>query len=324
VNTIGNADLKLTGKWLPFKLSGTYKVIDGLITKELSGDEVEKENAHVIFLPPVLRAEDTSPIDLDLQITPTTPIKIKNSLVDGKIQGDIHVAGAPQSPILGGNVSFTKFSQIIFRDVTFRVRDSSIILNNTNPPNPSLYILADTRYKGYDIEILVQGTAEKPKFNLTSQPALTQPEIISLLALGYTTNEQNVVNNANNPNNTGANADQSLQVGTGVFGQNPLGKEFKNRFGVDVQFSSRFDSNSSVAVPTIGFSKRISERTSFVGSVQTGKDNRADGKIRYELDRGFAATMSLQSQGREEANQVRGNNISDILGIDLEFRKEFK
>jgi hypothetical protein len=34
--------------------------------------------------------------------------------------------------------------------------------------------------------------------------------------------------------------------------------------------------------------------------------------------------MSVQSQAREEANQVRGNNLSDILGIDLEFRKEFK
>lgn len=330
VNTIGSADVRLTGSWLPFELSGTYKVIDGLISKEFSSGDSEKMNAHEIFLPTALRNKQTSPINLNLEIIPTMPLKIKNSLVDGKIEGQIKVIGSPQSPTLSGQIQFTKFSQIIFRDVTFRVRDSNIALNNTNPPNPNLYILADARYKGYDIEMLVQGTADKPKFTLTSQPSLTQPEIISLLALGYTTNEENlnVQNNQNNPNNPNGNAingsNQGMQVGTGVFGQNPLGKEFKNRFGVDVQFSSRFDTNSSVAVPTIGFSKRISERTSFVGSVQTGKDNRADGKLRYELDRGFAATMSVQSQGREEANQVRGNNISDILGIDLEFRKEFK
>ena len=114
-----------------------------------------------------------------------------------------------------------------------------------------------------------------------------------------------------------------MQVGTSVFGQNPLGKEFKNRFGVDVQFSSRFDSNSSVAVPTIGFSKKISERTFFVGSVQTGKADRKEGKLRYELDRGFAATMSVQSIGQQD-NVINGNTITDILGVDLEFRKEFK
>ncbi len=321
VNTIGSADLKLRGSWLPFELSGTYKVIDGLISKELSGGPKNEQSAHEVFLPPALRNEKPSPITLALDIIPVSPIKIKNSLVDGKIQGQIRVTGAPQNPILGGQISFTKFSQIIFRDVTFRVRDSNISLNNTNPPNPAIYILADTRYKGYDIEILVQGDANNPKFNLTSQPSLTQPEIISLLALGYTTNPQNI--STQNSTTTTQN-NQGIQVGTGVFGQNPLGQELKNRFGVDVQFSSRFDSNTSVAVPTVGFSKRISEKTSVVGSVQTGKENRAEGKVRYELDRGFAATMSVQSRTTEDASQLRGNTNTDILGIDLEFRKEFK
>lgn len=328
VNTVGSADLKLSGQWLPFQLTGTYHVIDGLITKEFSSGESDSKNAHEIFLPPALRNEEQSPVVLKLEIIPSVPLNIKNSLVDGKIQGQISVSGTPKSPILGGQIQFTKFSQILFRDIVFRVRDSNIALNNTNPPNPVLYILADARYKGYDIEMLVQGSADKPKFTLTSQPSLTQPEIISLLALGYTTNEASLTNAntnggiTNTTSNTSSDS-QGMQVGTSVFGQNPLGKEFKNRFGVDVQFSSRFDSNSSVAVPTIGFSKKISERTSFVGSVQTGKVDRKEGKLRYELDRGFAATMSVQSIGQQD-NVINGNTITDILGIDLEFRKEFK
>jgi translocation and assembly module TamB len=328
VNTVGSADLKLSGQWLPFELSGTYHVIDGLITKEFTSGDANSKNPHEIFLPQALRNEDQSPVVLKLEIIPSVPLNIKNSLIDGKIQGQISVSGTPNAPILGGQIQFTKFSQILFRDIVFRVRDSNIVLSNTNPPNPDLYILADARYKGYDIEMLVQGTADKPKFTLTSQPSLTQPEIISLLALGYTTNEA-ALSNANaaggisNTTNNESIDSQGMQVGTSVFGQNPLGKEFKNRFGVDVQFSSRFDSNSSVAVPTIGFSKKISERTSFVGSVQTGKVERTEGKLRYELDRGFAGTMSVQSVGQDN-NLINGNTLTDILGIDLEFRKEFK
>ncbi|MBY0384900.1 translocation/assembly module TamB domain-containing protein, partial [bacterium] len=83
VNTIGTADLKLTGSWLPFELSGKYKVIDGLISKEFSSDDTEKVNAHEIFLPSTLRNKQTSPINLNLEILPTVPLKIKNSLVDG-------------------------------------------------------------------------------------------------------------------------------------------------------------------------------------------------------------------------------------------------
>lgn len=328
VNTIGSGQLQLSGNWLPFTLSGTYEVSDGLISKEFTGGEATALNPHQLFLPLALRSESISPIILDLAITPLAPLKIKNSMVDGKIEGKIKVSGYPETPILGGNISLIRNSQLTFRGIIFRVRDSSIGLNNSNPPNPALYILADARHKGYDIEMLIQGTAEKPKIKLTSQPTLTEPEIISLITLGYTSveNAQNL-NTTNTTLNTisGAPTNQnSLEVGTDMFSQNPLGKEFKDRFGFDVQFSSKFDSANSVAVPKISAAKQFSERLSGIGSIQTGRDSRREVKLRYELDRGFAATMSLQSQGQEEANQQRGNNLSDILGIDLEFRKEFK
>jgi len=329
VNTIGNADLQLSGNWLPFLLSGTYDVTDGSINKEFSSSDATTLNPHQIFLPAALRDESVSPIRLDLDINPTVPLKIKNSLVEGKVQGKLKVTGFPQSPALAGNISFTKNTQLNLKDVIFKVRDSSIALTGTNPPNPNLYILADARYLGYDIEMLVQGTAEKPKFKFSSQPSLTEPEIISLLTVGYTSADQTAQANAalgtvNKSSTSTLGNQQQLEVGSGLFSTNPLGKEFKNRFGFDVQVSSRFDAATSVAVPKISATKQFSERVSGVYSVQTGRDSRREGKVRYELNRGFAATLSLQSQTQEETNVQRGDAISDILGLDLEFRKEFK
>jgi translocation and assembly module TamB len=326
VNTLGSADLQLSGNWLPFLLSGTYQVSEGLITKEFSGSESKSTNPYQIFLPTALRDESVSPLRLDLSIQPLAPLKIKNSLIDGKMQGTIKVSGYPQAPILGGTINFTKNTQLNFRDVIFKVNDSSIVLTNSNPPNPQLYILAEARQRGYDIEMLVQGTAEKPKFKLSSQPSLTEPEIISLLTLGYTsadaTTQANAAVGIAKPSEISGQS--SLEIGSGLFSSNPLGKEFKNRFGFDVQVSSRFDSATSVAVPKISATKQFSERLTGVVSVQTGKDSRREGKLRYELNRGFAATMSLQSQAQEESNVQLGNGTSDILGIDLEFRKDFK
>lgn len=332
VNTKGNADLTITGNWLPFTMSGKYEVSDGLISKELGGGDTQSGSPHQVFLPATLRDEASTPIKFDLAIIPIAPLKVKNSMIDGKIEGKIKLAGSPQSPILGGNVILTKNSQIIFMDVIFKVRDSNFVLNNTSPPNPGLYLVADARYRGYDIEMLVQGTAEKPRFKWSSIPNLTEPEIISLLTLGTTTatqlgaNTQNTTANGAVSTNVSGVGTANQQSGAAIFSQNPLSKELKNRFGFDIQFSSKFDTANSVAVPKVSAAKQLNENTSLIGSYQTGRDAQSNVTLRYQLNKDFAATMNMQSQRQEEANQQRGNTLrnSDVLGVDLEFRKEFK
>jgi translocation and assembly module TamB len=323
VNTQGNANLKLTGNWLPFTLSGEYQIFDGEITKELSGStEATLDSPYQIFLPQDLRRKAISPIALDLNLILKNQIKMKNSLIDGKLDGNLRVQGFPQTPALSGKVAFAVNSLIYFKDVQFRVRDSNIVFNGEAPPNPEIYLLANTDHRGYAIEMQVLGTASKPKFKLSSTPNLTEQEIISLLTLGYTS-DFNLQTQLQNQNNNQTNQ-TSIEVGTGLFSQNPLGKEFKDRFGFDVQFSSNFDTASSVATPKISIGKKLSDKMTLQGSALTGKDRRYDAKIRYELNRNIYGTASITSQGQEEANQNLGNQNSDVLGIDLEYRKEFK
>ncbi|MCC6138871.1 MAG: translocation/assembly module TamB, partial [Bdellovibrionaceae bacterium] len=322
VNTQGNASLKLTGSWLPFTLSGEYNIFDGEVTKELSGStESSLDSPYHIFLPQTLRQKAISPIALDLDLNLKNPLKIKNSLIDGKLEGTLHVAGFPQTPALDGKIALIRNSFINFKDVQFRVRDSNITFNGEAPPNPDIYLLANTDHKGYAIEMQVSGNAEIPKFKLTSQPNLSQQEIISLLTLGYTSDFglQQANNNGSNLTNQ-----SNIEVGTGLFSQNPLGKEFKDRFGFDVQFSSSFDTANSVATPKVSIGKKLSEKMTVSGSALTGKDKRYDAKVRYQLNRDIYGTASITSQGGEEINQTRGSQQSDVIGVDLEYRKEFK
>lgn len=335
VNTKGNADVQLTGKWLPFTLAGTYQVYDGLVSKELGGGEASTVNPHEVFLPATLREETLSPILLDMNIVPTSPLKVKNSIIDGRVAGSLKVTGNPASPTLGGNFTLTKNSQVIFMDIVFKVRDSSFVLNNTTPPNPGLYLVAETRYRGYDIELLLQGTAEKPRFKWSSSPSLTEPEIISLLTLGTTTSTQisNTTTNTSptaptttTTNNSDLGSQNSQQQGgAAIFSQNPLSKELKNRFGFDIQFSSRFDTANNVAVPKVSIAKQLNERTSLIGSYQTGRDAQSNYTVQYQLNRDFSTSANIQTL-RQDDPGVTNNNLrqNEILGIDFNFRKEFK
>lgn len=317
VKTRGNAELKLTGNWLPLTLSGTYEINGGMITKEISGAETANLSPHEVLLPPALLEKVTSPILLDLKILPQVPIDVNNSMLEGKIQGKMSVSGDPESPIFGGNLQILRYSDLKFKEITFKVNDSNIVFNQKNPPDPSIYLLAETRYREYDIEMQVQGTASKPRFKLSSQPTLTEPEIISLLTLGYTNQDLDTSNNQG--------AQSSLEIGTGLLSQNPLGKEFKNRFGFDIQFSSSFDEETSVAVPKISISRPISDKMSVTVSRQTGAGSRTDAKVRYDLRRDLSATLSFEQGNIDDLNQINGNaTASDILGIDMEYRMEFE
>lgn len=326
VNTQGKAVLKLTGNWLPFKLSGDYNIFDGNITKEIGGStETTLDSPYHVFLPTDLRKKTSSPIDLDVNLNIKNAIKIKNKVVDGRLEGQLHIAGIPQQPTLDGKINLIRNSFINFNDVQFTVRDSNIVFTGSTPPNPELYLLANTDFRGYAIELQLLGDANKPKFKFSSQPNLSQQEIISLLALGYTS-DVNLQTNLNTPtlNNPTNNNQSNIEVGTALFSQNPLGKEFKDRFGFDVQFSSSFDTANSVASPKISVGKKISEKMIFTGSSIQGREKRADARLRYQINKDIYGTASITSQGNEEANQDRGNQRSDVIGVDLEYRKEFK
>lgn len=324
VVTSGNASLKLLGNWLPFTLTGNYDIYDGTITKQFgSKSETNLDSPYHIFLPQVLRKKESSAILLDVNTNIKNPLRIKNSFVDGKMIGNLKIVGLPQKPSLGGKIELTKNSLINFKDAQFRVRDSNIQFKGDSPPNPDLYLLANTDYRGYAIEMQVLGNAEKPKFKFTSQPTLSDQEIVSLLTLGYTS-DASLQTSPANLNPAQLNNQTSIEVGTDLFSQNPLGKEFKDRFGFDVQFSSNFDTANSVASPKISVGKKLSEKMTISGSALTGKDRRYDAKIRYQLNKDIYGTANITSQGAEEANQNFGNRPSDVLGIDLEYRKEFK
>lgn len=325
VNTQGNASLKLSGSWLPFTLTGEYQIFDGEVTKELGGSaESSLDSPYHIFLPQTLRQKAVSPIALDLNMVLKNPLKIKNSLIDGKLEGALHVAGFPQTPGLSGKISMTRNSLINFKDVQFRIRESSIAFNGEAPPNPDIYVTANTDYKGYYIDMNVYGLASKPKFKLTSQPNLSEQEIVSLLTLGYT-NDTNLQTQIQTQNQNSLANNNNIEVGTGLFSQNPLGKEFKDRFGFDVQFSSSFDTANSVATPKVSIGKKLSDKMTITGSALTGKDRRYDAKVRYELNRDLYGTASITTRTQDDAAiQNLGNQRPEVIGVDLEYRKEFK
>ncbi len=325
VRTAGSADLLISGKWFPFLLSGTYRVSSGIFEREFTegGDGAAGSTRQSIYLPKILRQSSFESLILDVQILFEKSFLVKNSLVEGSVQGNLQVKGSISNPILLGRLQADKNTKLIFKDKVFDVQTANVIFNNTDEINPDLYVSAQSRVNDYDIMILAQGPAKNLKsIRLTSVPPLPEQDIISLLALGVTSSRTDYTGSQGREQQVQA----GYELGFAIMSQ-PINKELQNRLGVNVQLSSSFDSTRNISVPKVTFSRKVSNRVSAAASRSLGSDtNDVEVKLRYFINNNVSAIGSYESSQTTQGGQGVTNSAREknFFGLDLEFRREFK
>ncbi|MEZ0393053.1 MAG: translocation/assembly module TamB domain-containing protein [Pseudobdellovibrionaceae bacterium] len=325
VRTTGDADLVFSGTWFPFKLSGTYYVRGGFVDKELA-DEVSGNNLkQSSYLPKMILRSAFEPVILDINIILEEPLQIKNSMVDGTVSGNVIVRGAPANPILGGQLVAGKSTKAIFRDKIFEVQSATVRFTSEDEINPEIYLTARSRITEYDINMVIQGRAKDPVVRLSSVPPLSDQDIISLIALGVTSQSLERQVQAGNEAK-----DKAVQaIAASAFTQIGLIKQIQKSTGVEIQVSSTYDDTRNVSVQRVTLSKKLSDKVRAAATQTSGSLSSQEYTLHYNF------TESLSAVGRFEDRKYNTNNNSggitttnnedqSILGIDLELKKEFK
>ncbi|OQW53458.1 MAG: hypothetical protein A4S09_07615 [Proteobacteria bacterium SG_bin7] len=320
VKSVSTGSISITGNSYPYKLLVKANIESGDMIKEFSSDDsqpgVVKQSS---LLPKRATEREVSPITLDLNLLLSDNVKIKNEILDTNIAGQLQIFGEPSDIKLNGQINFVKNGKIYFRKTPFEVSTGMIRFKEAMN-NPELFITGTARVKDYDVTLLIQGTALKMVPQLTSQPSLTQSEIICLLALGVTcdTMEKNVASSQQGQASYG-------QIGAAILSNNPLQKQIKDRYGVDVGFSTTFDSDNS-SVPQVTVGKQISPKIGAKVIHSRGKEPKVDAQIFWDLNRNWSFVGSWQ--GRTEDNptdkSVKDKTNNNSVGVDLEYKMEFK
>jgi translocation and assembly module TamB len=326
VHTRGSAELLLSGNWFPFLLSGTYRIRSGVFEREFTDSGAAPGAATVarqsVYLPKILRQSAFEPLTLDIQLLFEKSFLVKNSMIDGSVQGNLQVKGSISNPILLGRLQTDKNTKLTFKDKSFDIQTGTVTFNNPNEINPEIYISAESRVSDYDVMILAQGPAKNLRnIRMTSVPPLPEPDIISLLALGVTSTHMD-----QNVQTKDQAAQTGYELGFVIFAQ-PLNKQLQDRLGLNVRFSSSFDSTRNVNVPKLTLSRKISNKVNASASRTLGSEvNDVDVKLQYVINQNVSAigsyenTQTLQGQGL--TNAIR--NKENVFGLDLEFKREFK
>lgn len=319
--TTGDAEISITGDWFPYLLAGTYRVTQGHISKEFqdtSGSTVLQQSA---YLPKFARESTFEPITLDLDVILERNVQIKNSLMDGFISGAVTVRGTPTSPIVLGKISADKSAKLMIRERVFDVNTLNVDFNNPTELNPILYISAQTRLEEYDISMLVQGPAKSPQIRFSSVPPLPDQDIISLLALGMTSATIDRRIEASR-----STEDQTGKAAAGTLAATALSSFTQRNLGFAVEYSSQYDDTKNVNVQKITISKKLSDKVKASASQLQGSRSGYEAKIQYQFNPNFSAIGSWES-GDADRNTLVTDDVKpteSILGIDLDFKKEFR
>lgn len=317
VKTKGSGDFFLKGNWFPYSLGGEYQVSQGEVSKEIDGNAQKAGKIKPSsFLPDFLIEDKFQPFLLDWNVILKRPILVKNSLVNSPLSGSLKVSGEISAPSLKGQLSLEKDGKVFFHETPFDVAIGQVAFSGDDSDNPKIFLNASSRVKDeYDINLLIQGRAKDPQFNLSSQPPLTESEIISLLALGIKPKSDS----DSKEFQTGELATQTtLQIGSALL-QKPLG-DINKLTGVEVDVSGATGADQAV-VPNLTLKKQWTPKFGISASRTVENNPTNNAKIEYKVNKKLSVVGTWENK---EGNPEIKDTSTEKVGVDLEYRLEFR
>ncbi|MDU4575795.1 MAG: translocation/assembly module TamB domain-containing protein, partial [Negativicoccus succinicivorans] len=154
----------------------------------------------------------TFPMGFDVNVAIGEKTRLYNSyLYDLTLAGDLHVGGTTMAPDVDGKV-VVNHGYLRYLSNKFKVEEGVADFNRTQSFLPNLHVLATTKFNRYRIHMQADGLPTALDLKLTSEPALSQEEIVTMLTL-HTRGDINDLGRAD-ANAVLASAAQVLVFGT--------------------------------------------------------------------------------------------------------------
>jgi len=277
----------------------------------------------------------------DVQLKSRDPLRLRNNLVEAQliIDSDALVfSGTNQRFGLRGRMRLVPGGRIRLRSNEFEVRHGYVRFDDATRVAPKVDVTAVTEYRRYSaaapagagaatgpgasggagrtggvwrITLHAYGDADNLRLDMTSEPALSQEDIVLLLTIGMTRAE---VDQLRASSIGGTAALEALSSLTGA------DSAVKKAVPVidDFRFGSAYSSRTGRTEPTITLGKRVTDQVR--ANVTSGlSENR---EIRSNLEWKLTPRVSVQGS-YDNVNDVSSSSLGN-LGADVRWRLEFE
>jgi translocation and assembly module TamB len=187
VSSLADATLRLQGSQNNLLLGGNVLITRFSVSPDLDIAALAAQaNAVQTIAPP---DAPSNHIRLDVHVVSSPQLNFQNAYA--KLAGDVdlRLRGTVASPSLLGRVSITEGNALI-AGTRYELQRGDIFFTNPVRIEPTIDLNATARVEDYDITLGLHGTLENPAVTWRSDPPLPEADVVALLALGRTENQQ--------------------------------------------------------------------------------------------------------------------------------------
>ncbi len=139
--------------------------------------------------PPKPSAFDAATIDVTVVIQRNSWLRHEDAALD--LEGEVRAQKAPAAALALIGEVHTEHGWAVLQGRRFTIARGSIAFTGGSEIDPTLDVVADYKKGDYLVHAIVSGTANSPALTLTSEPALEQADIVSVLLFGKPSDQLN-------------------------------------------------------------------------------------------------------------------------------------
>jgi translocation and assembly module TamB len=311
--TTGDIDLEIKG-------TSREQLIGGVVNVKRSEYTEDIELADLINFRQKESIEEGSEIEItrtalfsDLRVEGRNALVVRNNLADLVASVSLQVNGPVKDPLVSGRITATS-GTLNFRNDRYEITRALMDWPPQRQADPIINIQGETQIRGYRVTVGLTGPLSQPQAIISSEPALPQADVVSLITTGQLANTDT---SSSILSQSGLGTATSLL--TDALINAPAQRATSKLFGL-----SRFEINPVIGgsgttpAARLTLGKRISKDLQVTYSTNVASDPNQILALEYRLsDRLFVVAQYEQASTRRLT--TRNNNFS----FEIRFRRRF-
>jgi hypothetical protein len=242
---------------------------------------------------------------LNLHIHNSHPFWVDNNLAKLNMNGNFSLYGTLASPYILGQISVQK-GYVLYLDRKFQVKEGRLDFVDPESPYPEVTFQAEKEMKSYEtfsgnvyqITFGLTGPANRVKPSWTSEPPLSEPDVLSLLTLGATRRELTRDQEGSGNRLTNVLQDRLTLLSSQKVSSYAT-KTLGNLFGLEnVAVEGNLFQFGKSWGPQLLASKKLSDRLSVTYKTAVGQSNTQEVRLDYKLTNRFSLEGQTDQKGK--------------------------
>lgn len=327
----------LTGTDLPYLLTGKVTLQHGEILEDpadLMKDNKVNIEEYKKYLPEKDILGNRGIINLNLSYDIANPILIKNNMAEVYIKGNGQAAGDVLSPELNTRLEIVpNISKFKFKGHDFALNQGYVEIRDRGKNR-----ISDLKFSGvakvsdYDMKLDLSGSISNVNIDLSSEPALSKEDLLSLLTLGVTSDMSKNLEAGERRFVT------TVGIGTLLVDQLKINEDLNSTLGLKLSVQPEFKEDETTLIQgksavsdgstsrlksatKVKINKKINNRVdvSLSSTVGGSLEQKQEMNINFNINKNFSLEGVYEVKPTEDDN----TNAPNSLGADLKWRKSF-